>query len=160
MNEEKLTLIKREAEELVAKLISDFKLQVVEDEDVFRIKIKTETEPATLIGRHGETIRAVQKILEVVLYKKLGESTNIIVNVNDFREKQQERLQEKVQEIAERVRNESRPIYFRNLNSYERKLIHQHITDSFPDLTTISVGEGQNRQLIIKLKDEAEEERG
>jgi len=159
MSEEKLALVEKEAKELVAKLIDDFNLQIVKDEDVFRIKIKTETEPATLIGRHGETIRAVQKILEVILYKKLGESTNILVNVNDFREKQQERLQERVRELAEQVRNESRSVYLRNLNSYERKLVHQYVTDNYPDLTTESVGTGRNRQLIIRFKEESEEEK-
>ena len=159
MKEEKIALIEKEAKELVAKLISDFKLQVVEDEGVFRVEVETETEPATLIGRHGETIRAVQKILEVILYKKLGESTNILVNVNDFREKQQERLQERVQELASEVRSESRPVYLKNLNAYERKLIHQYVTDNYPDLITESIGIGRNRQLIIRFKEETEEER-
>ena len=159
MEEKKIALIEKEAKELVAKLISDFKLQVIEDEGVFRIKIETETEPATLIGRHGETIRAVQKILEVILYKKLGESTNILVNVNDFREKQQKRLQERVQELADQVRSEARPVYLKNLNAYERKLIHQYVTNNYPDLTTESIGVGRNRQLIIRFKEETEEER-
>jgi len=158
MNEEKIALIKKEAEDLVGKLIGDFHLEVSQDEDIFRVKIETETETATLIGRHGETIRAVQKILEVILYKKLGEPANILVNVNDFREKQEERLQEKVQGLVEEVRNASRPVYLKNLSSYERRLIHQYINDNYPDLTTESIGEGRNRQLIIRVKEESEEE--
>ncbi len=90
---DKLKIIKSETEEILKKLINKFEVEVQQESDVFHIIIKTEEEVPTLIGRHGETIRALQKILEVILYKKFNQSVNILVNVNDYREKQRQRLE-------------------------------------------------------------------
>lgn len=148
----KVELIKTEAESLLKKMVDSSEIEVTEDEGVAHVVIKTEADAPTIIGRHGETIRALQKILEVIVYKASGESTQILVNVNDYREKQKERLQGIASELAQRARDEKRPTHFRGLSSYERKLIHEYITQEFSDLTTYSVGEGRERHLVIDLK--------
>ena len=154
---DKLKTIKSETEELLKKMIDKFEVELSQEEEVFHVVIKTDEEAPTVIGRHGETIRALQKILEVVLYKKFGEPVDLLVNVNDYREKQIERLEGIVKDIAERVKNESREVPLRSFSSYERKIIHEYITKNYPDLTSYSVGEGRDRQLIVapKKKDEA-----
>ena len=59
---EKQETVKTEAEGLLSKLISEYTLEVTESNGAFQIVIKTEEAP-TIIGRHGETIHAIQKIL-------------------------------------------------------------------------------------------------
>ncbi|NMB84172.1 KH domain-containing protein [Candidatus Roizmanbacteria bacterium] len=149
---EKTEVIKTEANELLKKIIDKFEIEVMPEEDVYQIVIKSEEEAPVVIGRHGETIRAIQKILEVILYKKLGEPTQILVNVNDYREKQKERLERIASELSDKVIQSSRPTYFGGLSSYERKIIHEFITANYPDLTTYSTGEGKGRKLVIDLK--------
>jgi spoIIIJ-associated protein len=150
---DKAETIKKEADELLGKLISDFEVEVQDGEDnIFHVIIKAENEAPTVIGRHGETIRAIQKILEVVLYKSLGESVSILVNVNDYREKQKERLEGIASQLAEKARSLKQPTNFRGLSSYERKMIHEYITTNFDDLTTYSIGDGRDRKLVIDLK--------
>ncbi|MEO6508598.1 MAG: R3H domain-containing nucleic acid-binding protein [Patescibacteria group bacterium] len=145
--------IKTEAEALLAKMISDYEVEVEQSEDnIFHVIIKAENDAPTVIGRHGETIRAIQKILEVVLYKSLGESVSILVNVNDYREKQKERLEGIASQLAEKARSLKQPTNFRGLSSYERKMIHEYITSNFDDLTTYSIGDGRDRKLVIDLK--------
>ncbi|MDO8497287.1 MAG: R3H domain-containing nucleic acid-binding protein [bacterium] len=151
---DKVATIKKEAEALLSKMISTFEVEVEEDEGAYHIIIKAEEEAPTVIGRHGETIRAIQKILEVVLYKALGESVSLLVNVNDYREKQKERLHELASQLAEKVKDQGKEMYFRGLSSYERKMVHEYITTTYPDLTTFSVGEGRERQLVISPKKE------
>jgi len=68
---DKIQTIKTETDELLKKMIEKFETEVQDDDGIFHILIKAEEEAPTVIGRHGETIRAIQKILEVVLYKKL-----------------------------------------------------------------------------------------
>jgi spoIIIJ-associated protein len=126
---------------------------VADDAGVFQVVIKTEEEVSTVIGRHGETIRAIQKILEVILYKQLGEAVDILVNVNDYREKQKERLEALASEYAQKAQADNAPVEIKNLSSYERKLIHEYVTANFSDLTTYSVGEGRDRRLVIKAKE-------
>ncbi|PIQ72876.1 hypothetical protein COV86_00795, partial [Candidatus Roizmanbacteria bacterium CG11_big_fil_rev_8_21_14_0_20_35_14] len=100
---DKLSTIKTETEALLSKMIDKFSVEVIDEEGIFQVIIKTEEEVSTVIGRHGETIRAIQKILEVILYKQFGEAVEILVNVNDFREKQKERLEILAAEYAEKT---------------------------------------------------------
>lgn len=150
---DKLKIIKSETEEILKKLINKFEVEVQQESDVFHIIIKTEEEVPTLIGRHGETIRALQKILEVILYKKFNQSVNILVNVNDYREKQRQRLEALATQFAQKTQSLKEASSIRGLSSYERKIIHEYITKNYPDLTTYSLGEGRDRRLVIDLKE-------
>jgi len=150
---DKIKIIKTETEELLKKMIEKFEVEVQEDQGIYQIIIKAEEEAPTVIGRHGETIRAIQKILEVILYKQFAEPLSILVNVNDYREKQKERLESLAVEYAGNAQSSKGPAYIRNLSSYERKVIHEYITQNYPGLTTYSVGEGRDRQLVVDLKE-------
>ncbi len=149
---DKQNAIKTATEELLSKMINAFEVEVQEDQGIYQILIKAEDEAPTVIGRHGETIRAIQKILEVMFYKQFNEPLSILVNVNDYREKQKERLEGLATQFAEKAKASKEPAYIRGLSSYERKMIHEYITSNHPDLTTYSVGEGKDRQLVVNLK--------
>lgn len=149
---EKIEVIKTEATELLKKIIDKFEVEVNFEEEIYQIVIKAEEEAPVVIGRHGETIRAIQKILEVILYKKFNEPVQILVNVNDYREKQKERLEGIATELAQKVTESKNSTYFGGLSSYERKIVHEYITANYPELTTYSVGEGKGRKLVIDLK--------
>lgn len=151
---DKIKIIQEETKELLKKLIDKFEVEVKEEKDVFHILIKTEEEAPTVIGRHGETIRALQKIFEVIFYKKFGQPINILVNVNDYREKQRQRLEDLAVQYAQKTQTSKEASFIRGLSSYERKVIHEYITKNYPDLTTYSVGEGRERQLVINFKGE------
>ena len=149
---DKLSTIKSETEALLSKIIDKFEVAVNEEEGIFQIDIKSEEEVSTVIGRHGETIRAIQKLLEVILYKKFSEAVDLLVNVNDFREKQKERLETLAVEYAKNTKTSGNPSYLKNLSSFERKIIHEYITANYPDLISSSVGEGRDRQLVIEVR--------
>lgn len=150
---DKVKTIQSATEELLSKMISDYTVEVVDDNGVFQIIIKTEADAPTVIGRHGETIRALQKILEVMFYKQFNEPLSILVNVNDYREKQKERLDSLAVQYAAKAQSAKEPTYIRGLSSYERKMIHEYITTNYPDLTSYSVGEGRDRRLVVNLKE-------
>ena len=155
---DKLKLIKTETKELLDKIADKYELDVTEDEGVFHVTVKTDEETPVIIGRHGETIKAIQKLLEVILYKKVGESVEVLVNVNDYREKQKERLEELAERYVQKTKDLRSASYIRGLSSYERKLIHEHVTGQHPDLTSYSTGEGKDRRLVIDLKENGQEE--
>jgi predicted RNA-binding protein Jag len=52
--------------------------------------------------------------------------------------------------------NSSKPTHVRGLSSYERKIMHEYITDEYPELTTYSIGEGRERHLVIDHKKDGE----
>jgi len=151
---ERIDTVRTETETLLKKIVSQYTLDVVEDAGAFQIVIKTEEAPS-LIGRHGETVRAFQKLLEVMLFQQFKEPVRILINVNDYREKQTERLNEMAREYAQKTLDTRTANSISELSSYERRIVHQLITTEFPDLASYSVGEGRDRQLVIDLKENA-----
>lgn len=149
--------IQEYAEYLLSKILNHYEVEVSQIEDIYHIIIKTEDEASTIIGRHGETIRAFQKILEVMLYKELSEPVRVLVDVNDYRQKQKERLEYIAKQHADKVSETSAPAYLRGFSSYERKIIHEYVTTNYTELTTYSLGEGKDRRLVITLKGEEDE---
>lgn len=149
---EKIDFLKKEIESLLKKMIDDFQVEVKEKDNFFQILIKSELEAATIIGRHGETIRSIQKIIEVMFYKKFKEKAQILVNVNNFREEQKEKLYQLAKNTADKVIAYKAPLKINNLSSYERKIVHEYIVNSYPQLTSYSQGEGKERVLIVALK--------
>ncbi len=154
---EKTEFIKQTAELLLAKMLDTYEVTVGQEDDVFSIVINTQDEASTIIGRHGETIRAFQKILEVMLFKEYKDAVKILVDVNDYRIKQKERLEYIAKQHADKVSETSAPAYLRGFSSYERKIIHEYITTTYPELTTYSLGDGKDRRLVVTLKSDADE---
>lgn len=148
---EKGSIIKKEVEELIKKIIDQYEIEVQEEDGRYLVLIKTE-EAAILIGRYGETIRAIQKIIEAILYKKFQSPIQILVNVNNYREKQKEKLEELAKKIVEEVKKENKQASLGKLSSFERKIIHEFISKNYPELESHSEGEGRERKLIIQLK--------
>src|SRR3972149_538968 len=81
------------------------KPEVFEDEknEAIVVSLKTEDEAGLLIGRHGQTIEALQAALGMLAKEKLGEWVRIIVNVGAWREKQEEYLKSLAVSAAERA---------------------------------------------------------
>jgi len=153
MNKE--NTIKKETLEILSKIIDKPEIEIKENEGVFNIIIKTEDEAPIVIGRHGETIKAIQKLLEVILYKKFNESVEILVNVNDYRERQTEKIHQIVEKYVAKTKDTNESSYIKGFSSYERKLAHEYVTENYPELTTYSEGEGRERKLVIDLKENA-----
>jgi spoIIIJ-associated protein len=116
------------------------------------VSIQVGEQAPTVIGRHGETLRALQKLLEVVIFKQSGERASLLINVNDYREKQVERLHYIADQAVQKVKERHAPSYLRGFSSYERRIMHEHIAKDFSDLASYSVGEGRDRRLVIDVK--------
>lgn len=149
---DKTSIIQTTTEEIIKKMIDNPEVEVVQEGEMYHVNIKAGEDAPTVIGRHGETIRALQKILEVIIYKQTNENVDILVNVNDYREKQKERLQHIASEVAGKTQGTGSPSYLRGFSSYERRIIHEYITNNYSDLTTYSIGEGRDRRLVVDLK--------
>lgn len=116
------------------------------------ILVQIETEEAgILIGRHGETIDALQTFLNQAVFQKTGEWYRIVVNIGDYRERREESLQNLAVSLAARVKEtgEAQPIF--NLKPNERRIVHTLLSED-PEVTTESEGEGRDRHIIIKPK--------
>ena len=149
---DKQNVIKTTSEELINKIVDGATIEVVAEGEMNHVNIKVGDDAPTLIGRHGETLRSIQKILEVIIFKQTGKSANIVINVNDFREKQVERLQYIADQAVAKVQERQSPTYLRSFSSYERRIMHEYIATKYPELSSYSVGEGRDRRLVVDLK--------
>ena len=116
------------------------------------IKVPQE-ESGLLIGFHGDTLSALQRLTRVVFQEELAEK-RLIVNINEYREQRTERLQQMAQNAAQQVLETGRPYHFNYLPSHERFVIHSTISEDsgFADLQSASEGEGRDRVLVIRPK--------
>lgn len=142
------------ADEILKKLGVDYKLSVKEEEGVYLLQIDSVEHAPILIGRYGETLQSLQRILESILYNDFDERVQIVININDYREKQKERLENIAQNVAERVKTEGQEQILNSFSGFERRIIHEYISQNYPDLTSYSEGEGAQRQLHVGVKGE------
>ena len=110
-----------------------------------------EQDKGMLIGYHGDTISALQLMLNLLLYRQTGEWCKLIVNIGDYRQKREEALIKLAQDTAQRVKFSGQPMALFNLNPFERRTIHAFLSTD-PKVATESEGEGRNRHLIVKPK--------
>jgi len=129
------------------------KARVYEDKEneAIRVDIETEDETGLLIGRHGETLASIETALGMMIRQSAGEWVRIIVNVGDWRERQEDHLKEIAEQAMERAiqTGEPQPIY--NLTPAQRRIVHLALSES-KDVETESVGEGLERYLVVKPK--------
>ena len=149
---DKVEIIKTNTQELISKMVDAAEIEVTQEEEMFHVNIKVDEEAPTVIGRHGETIRSLQKILEVIIFKQTGEKIDLLINVNDYREKQTSRLHYIASEAAKKVQERQSATYLRGFSSYERRVMHEYVATNHPDLTSYSIGEGRDRRLVVDLK--------
>lgn len=129
----------------------DYTVSLDKDNDAVFVKIEPGESSGLLIGSRGETIRSLQSALGMIVKHKVGDWTRIVVDVADWRDKQKERLVKLADSVVERVEQTGEPQPLYNLSAGERREIHMHLADS-KEYETESVGEGDERYLVIKKK--------
>ena len=105
-----------------------------------------------LIGKEGKTLQALTTLVKQVIYNKIGEYPYILLDVENYKEKNEERLVRSAKKIAKEVAKTKVEAELENMNSYQRRLIHNALTD-FKGVYTESVGEEPNRHIVIKPKE-------
>lgn len=151
MKKNDLELIKKTAEELLDKLSVKTSVSVSKGEEGTVCVDVSGEDLGILIGFHGETLSALQLILSLMVYKKLGKWQLIVVDAGDWRKKRQEALSNLAKSMAERVKFSGEEQELPLMSSFERRIIHLSLSDD-PKVTTESVGEGSERRVVVKPK--------
>jgi spoIIIJ-associated protein len=104
-----------------------------------------------LIGRRGETLAALQFLLNLILAKRLKKWARVVVDVEGYRARREETLGGLARRIAFRVKETGQPISLEAMPANERRIIHLALADN-PHVATGSVGEGDHRKVVISPK--------
>jgi spoIIIJ-associated protein len=102
-----------------------------------------------LIGRHGQTLEALQEVTRVVVGQRSGMRARILVDVEEYRRRQRSRLEARAREIAHRVARSGRPEELEPMNPFERKIVHDAVA-GVPNVTTASRGEEPERRVVVR----------
>lgn len=143
-----LDKIKKISEDFLSRLDWESDINIEITEKVIYVKIEIE-EPQLLIGRGGETLEALQHLLRLVINNQLGEFLNIIVDINDYKNKQRVFLETDSEQKAEYVKKTGKEIELRPMNSFERRIVHMALKD-FSGVVAESEGEGRDRRIVIR----------
>ncbi len=104
-----------------------------------------------LIGRRGETLAALQLLVNLIVSHRTRHRMRIIVDAENYRERREENLRSLALRVAQQVRNYRRSIALEAMPPHERRIVHIALSDS-KDISTESIGEGDERRVVISLK--------
>lgn len=104
-------------------------------------------EAALLIGHHGQTLDAIQELLRSAIQRQLRSRVWVTLDVQGYRERRKEALQERAREMAARALDEGE-LEFEPMNAFERKIIHDTIGE-IEGVNSFSEGEDPYRRVVI-----------
>lgn len=112
-----------------------------------------EEDSGILIGHHGETITALQRILRTIYNDELGEK-RLIVNINDYRDAREDKIRAMIEKGITKIHQYGGNYHLYRLNSAERFFAHNLISElpEYADFTSHSEDDEDGRVLIIELK--------
>ena len=104
-----------------------------------------------IIGRRGETLDAIQHIIQLYVNKEYKEFYKIIVDTENYRTKREEALKNLAHGLAKKVIRTRKEIVLEPMKPYERRIIHTAL-QNYNKVKTHSIGEEPNRKLVVSYK--------
>jgi spoIIIJ-associated protein len=105
----------------------------------------------SLIGRKGERLSALQHLVNLMLSKRMGTWTRVLVDVEDYRGRRERQLRDLANRAAARVEETGKMIQLEPMPALERRWIHLALRDH-PQVATQSIGEEPNRRIVVLLR--------
>lgn len=104
--------------------------------------------PALLIGKHGQTLDAIERLLNCIVNKASLVKRRVFVNTEGYRERREERLIEMAHQVAEKVRYTDREVVLAPMSARDRRIIHVALKGD-EVVSTYSQGEGEMRRVVV-----------
>lgn len=127
--------------------VEDAIVNVSEDAGTIRFDVTGE-HVGILIGRHGETLNAIQFLMSLVINGKVENHRGVIFDVANYRERQADKLENLAQRMAEKCRRTHRRVTLSPMNAAERRIIHITV-EKIKGVTSYSEGNEPHRRVVI-----------
>ncbi len=125
----------------------DAVVQVSEEDNTIRFDASGER-AGILIGRHGETLNAIQFLMSLVVNANIESHKGVIFDVENYRERQVEKLEALALRMADKCRKTHRRVTLNPMNAAERRIIHITL-EKQKGVTSYSEGNEPNRRVVI-----------
>ena len=132
---------------IIDAITTDAKISVEQDSERIFFNVNGGN-AGILIGKRGQTLDAIQAIVEKVINKHKENRTRVLVDIEGYLETRRENLEKLAMRLAEKSKRTGKPMSLGQMNAYDRRIVHIALKDN-PDVQTRSRGEGPLRKLVI-----------
>lgn len=154
--EDVLEYIKEMLKEITKFMGLSINMEVKKREDNVNIAIYSDNN-GILIGKDARTLNALTTIIKQSVYNQIGTYYNFVLDVSEYKEKQQFFIEKAAKKTAKEVARTKVEAKLDPMNSYERRIVHNALTN-FRGVYTESEGTEPNRYVVIKPKLEEKKE--
>jgi spoIIIJ-associated protein len=100
------------------------------------------------IGRHGQTIDAVQHLAQRIVHARTGELRRVVIDAEGYRARRRESLERQADQAAEEALRDDRPVALDAMTASERRLVHEYLRER-GGVDTHSEGDEPDRHLVV-----------
>ncbi len=108
--------------------------------------------PALLIGKHGQTLDAIERLLNCIINKSALAKKKVFVNTEGYRERREQTLVDLAHQVAAKVKRTRQDAVLAPMTAKDRRVIHLAL-QSDDNVSTFSQGEGDMRRVVIARQD-------
>lgn len=126
----------------------DGDVEIEEDENTITATVVGDEDYGLLIGRHGQTIDALQLICFQAAFQGVSERKRVTLDAAGYRERREEIVTEKADRAAEKALATDSEIEMVEMNARERRIVHEHLKGN-PEIETFSTGDEPRRRVVV-----------
>ena len=140
--------IKEFLKEIIENMGFEVSFETTTKDERTTIKMYSNNNPI-IIGKNGHTLKALETLAKQKIQNDTGIFYKINLDVSNYKEKIQKSIERLAKNTAREVAKTKIPVALDNMTSYERRIVHNVLTD-FKGVKTESEGEEPNRHVVIK----------
>jgi spoIIIJ-associated protein len=148
MPEEPAERVRVVLERVLDDLELDGEVEVDEGDEEITAVVAGNDDYGLLIGRHGQTIDALQLLCYQAAFRGMPERKRVVVDASGYRERRRDALQRRADRAAEEALNLSGPVELDAMSAPERRVVHEHLKER-PEVETYSEGTEPNRFVVV-----------
>jgi spoIIIJ-associated protein len=146
---ETLAAVVREVvQSVLTPIIGPTELEIEAEPGRVKVLIRDEENSGLIIGREGQTIAALQYIVNRIVARKLPTTARVHLDAGDYRQRQDDNLQRMALYLADKAKNQNRTQSTKPLSSYHRRLVHLALQHD-EGIVTSSKGDGPLKRVLI-----------
>lgn len=143
--------LKKEIKSILKDMGFEVEIEMTINNDTTTYRLYS-TNDALLIGKDGKNLKALTTIVNAILIKQINNNYRFLIDVSDYKEKNDRRIERLAKKLAREVKETKVETKMDSMNSYQRRLVHNVLTNN-KYVYTESVGEEPNRCVVIKPRD-------
>ena len=144
-------LIKRLIKDLLKNIGFDVEIEITVNNNVPTYRLYSDND-ALLIGKDGRNLKALTTIINQIIIKEIGTNYKFIIDVSDYKKRNDQHIETLAKKLAKEVKNTGIEVKMDRMNSYQRRLVHNILSNN-KYVYTESIGEEPNRCVVIKPRD-------